>query len=280
MIIKANRLIAIIFVFVIAASALLISADNNIEEQNKIKLPIVMYHHISEKRSALGAYVISPTQFENDLIHFEKCGYTTITVAQLADFAEGKFQMPEKPIMITFDDGYLSFYEYAYPLLKKYKMHAVLSVIGKYSDLYSNCDDRNVNYAHVTWDIVTEMAKSGYVEIENHTYDMHTIGDRKGCVKKSGESEECYRLALSGDIKTVQEKIKTATGTAPIAFTYPFGRMCKQADDIINEMGFKISFGCEEKVNYLDKYEPNLHRLRRFNRAHGKSSQEFFKNIL
>lgn len=239
-----------------------------------------MYHHISEKSSALGQYVVSPQQFENDLKYFKELGYTAISVDELINFSEGKFTMPEKPIMITFDDGYLSFYNYAYPLLQKYNMKAVLSIIGRYTDLYSECDDHNVNYAHVTWDNVSEMAKSGLIDIENHTYDMHILSERKGCMIKSGESEDCYKTMLSSDLTIVQEKIKNATGKTPLAFTYPFGRMCKQSYDIIKEMGFKVSFGCEEKVNYLDKENPDLYKLKRFNRASGKSSAEFFKNIL
>lgn len=280
MIIKGKRLYAVIIALFVAASGLLISADSKADNQNKIALPIIMYHHISEKSSALGQYVVSPQQFENDLKYFKELGYTAISVDELINFSEGKFTMPEKPIMITFDDGYLSFYNYAYPLLQKYNMKAVLSIIGRYTDLYSECDDNNVNYAHVTWDNVSEMAKSGLVEIENHTYDLHMLGERKGCFIKSGESEDCYKTALSADLKTVQEKIKKATGKAPLAFTYPFGRVCKQSYDIIKEMGFKVSFGCEEKVNYIDKENPDLYKLKRFNRASGKTSAEFFKNIL
>lgn len=281
MIIRGKRLYAAIITLFVAASVLLVSADSSkVDNNNKIALPIIMYHHISEKSSSLGNYVVSPEQFENDLKYIKELGYTTISVDELIKFSEGKFDMPEKAIMITFDDGYLSFYEYAYPLLKKYNMKAALSIIGRYTDLYSECDDHNVNYAHVTWDNISEMSKSGLVEIENHTYDMHILNERKGCTIKSGESEDCYKTTLSSDLTIVQEKIKNATGKTPLAFTYPFGRMCKQSYDIIAEMGFKVSFGCEEKVNYLDKENPDLYKLKRFNRSSGKSSAEFFKNIL
>ncbi len=280
MILKAKKIYAAIIALFVFASGMLISADSQTNDENKIALPIIMYHHISKKQSALGDYVVSPEQFENDILYFQKLGYTSISVDELIKFSEGKFTMPEKPIMITFDDGYLSFYEYAFPILKKYNVKAVLSIIGRYTDLYSECDDRNVNYAHVTWDNVKELAKSGLVEIENHTYDLHTLNERKGSTIKAGESEDCYKQMLSSDIKTLQEKIKSATGKTPLAFTYPFGRMCKQSYQIISDMGFKVSFGCEEKVNYLDKENPYLYKLRRFNRASGKSSYYFFKNIL
>ncbi|MBQ2296334.1 MAG: polysaccharide deacetylase family protein, partial [Clostridia bacterium] len=209
------------------ASSFLISADSKKNTVDKIELPIIMYHHISKKSSALGAYVITREQFESDLKLIEEKGYETITSQNLVDYFDGKFELPEKPIMITFDDGYLSFYEYAYPLLKQYNMKAVLSVIGKYSDLYSDCDDRNVNYAHVTWDNIKEMSQSGLVEMANHTYDLHTLNNRKGSTIKPGESDDCYKMMLASDLKTVQNKLNEVTRITPIAFTYPFGRVCK-----------------------------------------------------
>ena len=280
MIIKAKRLYTLIISVFILASSLLISADNKVSLNDKIKLPIIMYHHISKKASALGDYVITPNQFESDLKFIKQKGYETITSQNLVDYFDGKFDLPEKPIMITFDDGYLSFYEYAYPLLQKYNMKAVLSVIGKYSDLYSDCDDRNINYAHVTWNNIKEMRKSGLIEMANHTYDLHTLNDRKGSAIKSGESGDCYKTMLASDLKTLQNKLKEVTGITPVTFTYPFGRVCKQSYSIIEEMGFKVSFGCEEKINYIDKENPYLYKLKRFNRVHGKSSETFFKNIL
>ncbi|MBQ3563460.1 MAG: polysaccharide deacetylase family protein [Clostridia bacterium] len=280
MIIKAKRLYLLIVSVFILASSFLISADSKKNTVDKIELPIVMYHHISKKSSALGAYVITPEQFESDLKLIEEKGYETITSQNLVDYFDGKFELPEKPIMITFDDGYLSFYEYAYPLLKQYNMKAIFSIIGIYTDLYSDCDDRNVNYAHVTWDDIKEMSQSGLVEMANHTYDLHALNNRKGSIIKPGESDDCYKMMLASDLKTVQNKLNEVTRITPIAFTYPFGRACKQSYSIIEEMGFKVSFGCEEKINYIDKENPNLYKLKRFNRAHGKSSESFFKNIL
>lgn len=280
LIFKAKKYYALIISLFVFFSGMLISADAVNVNKDKIALPIIMYHHISEKKASLGEFVISPEQFENDLKHFKSLGYTTITCEDLIKYTEGKFSMPDKPIMITFDDGYLSFYEYAYPLLKKYNMRAVYSIIGKYTDLYSECDDNNVNYAHATWEEITELSNSGLVEIANHTYDLHTQNERIGSMIKSGESEDCYKTMLASDLKTLQQKIYNVTGKEPIAYTYPFGRVCKQSYDIITELGFKVSLGCEEKINYIDKENPNLYMLKRFNRPNGKSSENFFKNIL
>ena len=101
MIIKAKRLYTLIISVFILASSLLISADNKVSLNDKIELPIIMYHHISKKASALGDYVITPNQFESDLKFIKQKGYETITSQNLVDYFDGKFDLPEKPIMIT-----------------------------------------------------------------------------------------------------------------------------------------------------------------------------------
>ncbi|MDD6284053.1 MAG: polysaccharide deacetylase family protein [Firmicutes bacterium] len=274
-----ERVVAAMVCMAIMAAALM--SAHRTETFGSTALPIIMYHHISADPSKLGTYVISPEQFESDLKYIKAWGYTTVTAAQLIDFAEHGTPLPKKSVMITFDDGYLSFYEYAYPLLKQYGMTAVLSVIGKYADIYSESDDRNVQYAHATWDNIREMSQSGAVEIGNHTYQLHTLSDRKGSCKKADETVEQYRKMLTEDISKMQERIKTATGSRSCIFTFPFGRVCDEGEQVVRDMGFKITLGCEEKINYIKPNDPEeLYMLMRFNRPSGQSSDIFFKNKL
>lgn len=250
-------------------------------EQDSVVLPVIMYHHISANSNALGEYVVSPEQFRSDLVYLKEQGYTTVSAKQLADFVSGKGTLPEKPILITFDDGYASFYAYAFPILKKLQMKAVFSIIGTHTDRYSQIGDSNVNYAHVTWEQAAEMSQSGLVEIGNHTYDLHRIDARKGCRIKRGENEEDYRKMLTEDVVKLQKKITEATGETPTVFTYPFGFHCSQGCEVINKLGFEVTLGCEEKVNRLTKGSPEgLKMLGRYNRASGKSSEDFFWQII
>ena len=139
----------------------------------------------------------------------------------------------------------------------------------------------DVNYAHVTWDEIAEMAQSGLVEIGNHTYDLHTLTDRKGCRIKPGESEAAYRAMLTADVQTLQDRLTAVTGQAPAVFTFPYGNVCSQGCEVVEAMGFRVTLGCEEKVNIVTQGDPDcLKKLRRFNRAHGISSQSFLSAIL
>ncbi len=273
-----KRLLAIVVCVAIVLSVTVAAAQTTSEY---IELPVIMYHHISNKQSALGKYVVSPEQFKNDIEYILSLGYTPISTTQLADYVDGKGELPEKPILITFDDGHESFYAYAFPLLKQYKISAVLSVVGKYTDYYSENIDYNVNYANVTWEQIAEMNNSGYVEIGNHTYDMHSLSPRKGCTKTSGESDVEYRETLKEDITKTQQKIAETTGEECNIFTYPFGAYCSQATDVVEELGFTVTLGCEEKINKIIKGDSScLKMIKRFNRPSGKTSYQFFKDIL
>ena len=83
------------------------------------ELPIIMYHHILKEKSKQGKFVVSPDEFEADLKYLKKNGYTAITADTLIRYHEDGEPLPDKPVMITFDDGYLSYLEYAVPLLEK-----------------------------------------------------------------------------------------------------------------------------------------------------------------
>ena len=81
--------------------------------------------------------------------------------------------------MLTFDDGYYNNYYYALPLLEKYNCKAVISPIASVSEKFTETKDISVTYGHITFDDIKEMSDSGYVEIQNHSYDMHSLKSRK-----------------------------------------------------------------------------------------------------
>lgn len=185
--------------------------------------------------------------------------------------------------MITFDDGYESVHEYAFPILKKYEMKAVISIIGKQTDIFSNPDEpRHINYSHVSWDQLREMKESGIFEIENHSYDMHGSGrngGRYGIRIKKGESAEDYKKALTNDIGGLQEKMEKELSEKPLVFAYPFGALCKESKPILKEQGFKLILVCEEKVNHIEKGAELPISVRRYNRASRYSTYEYFKKF-
>lgn len=244
---------------------------------------IIMYHHISPKKSIWNDFVISDRQFESDLKYLRDRGYESITITQLIKHLDCGEPLPEKPVMITFDDGFESLYSYALPLLKEYGMTAVVSVVGKYADDFTQNSDHNLNYSHLTWVQIYELQKSGIIEIQNHTYDLHynTSRRRKGSKKVPGESNEHYRELLTADLTKLQHKIHDYTGWTPNTFAYPFGFISPESVDIIKSLGFRATLTCRSKKVRV-RYDSSdwLYSLGRFNRPHGPSSAEFFKKVL
>ena len=95
------------------------TADCAVPEEEYVKVPIVMYHSVLKDKKMDGKYVVSPTEFENDLIYLEEHGYTTIFLQELVDYVYTGAALPEKPVVITFDDGYLNNLTYVLPILQK-----------------------------------------------------------------------------------------------------------------------------------------------------------------
>ncbi len=248
-----------------------------------VRLPIIMYHGILDDPARLGRYVISPATFEADLQHIRQAGYTTVTVADLIRYVDGKGDLPEKPILLTFDDGYYNNYLYAYPLLKQYRMRAVISPVCKWSQTYSDTPEQagHAVYSHITWEEMREMTASGLVEIQNHSYDMHyyTAGRRKGTLQQAGESDDAYAAALREDLSTSQDYLTTLSGVTPTAFVYPYGAVCKPARAIIKTLGFRAAFTCESKINTLARDPDGLYNLGRYLRPDGIDSAAFFAPI-
>lgn len=245
---------------------------------SEVSLPIVMYHQVTDTPKLWGKYAVSSAELESDFRYIKSKGYTAVTMAQVTAYCEGKGDLPEKPIIISFDDGYESFVTIVEPLLEKYDMRAVLAVIGSAADLFTKVEDHHLDYSHLSWPQIEKLSKNPRVELQNHTYDMHT-GDkgRKGCMRKSGESIQHYEAVIKTDIEKLQTLIYEHTGRRPDTMVFPFGAFSDETVEIVKAMGFKAVFTCREKVNHIKRGEGNLYSLGRFNRAHGKTSEEFFE---
>lgn len=241
-----------------------------------VELPILMYHHISAEPQRWGDYVVSPETFENDLKYLSSLGYTSISLQELIAYADGRGTLPEKPVMITFDDGQRSFAEYALPLLEKYDMCAVAAIVGKYADDYTESGDMNVSYAYMGWPELAKLAKDPHVELQSHSYDMHSLDARRGCAMMAGEDEIDYEKVFSADMALLNRRFEEYIGTVPIAFAYPFGIRTPTGKGLLLSSGCRALFTCDERVNHISRDPQCLYELGRFNRPNGANRYEFF----
>ncbi len=244
-----------------------------------IRMPILMYHSVLDNPKRVGKYVILPAELEKDLIYIRDHGYTTVTPKDLIAYRENKAKLPEKPIMLTFDDGYYNNYTYLFPLLKKYNMKAVLSVVGTYTDAYSKEGEvLNNNYSHATWEQLKEMQQSGLVEIGSHSYNMHDWATRHGVLRNKGEDLAYYQNILQDDLHKMQETLLQKTGVTATVFAYPFGSVNKESREVVESMGFQVTLGCEEGMNFLNS-KSSMKDLKRYNRDGKANRTDFFARI-
>ncbi|MBO5369545.1 MAG: polysaccharide deacetylase family protein [Clostridia bacterium] len=234
---------------------------------NEAKLAVLMYHGFCENKKE-STYVLDAKSFEEDIIYLKENGFEFVSTADLINYSEHRAPLPQKCVMITFDDGYLNNYTYAFPIIKKYNVKTVISPIAYWSDFNTENPDPNPSYANMTWEQVKEMSQSGLVEFQNHSYNMHsTDKGRKGSAKASGETSDEYRRIFFNDFMKAHRAIYNATGTHPVAYAYPFGSISDESKTILKCMDYKISFSCNSGFNYLKGKEDELFGLKRFNRT-------------
>ncbi len=139
--------------------------------RRNVKVPILLYHHITEETFSGGNEVslISPVDFRLHMTAI-KINFTPISLRQYYEYVtdqSGTVTLPENPIIITFDDGYLSNYEIAFPILKEMEIPATIFVVT--DTVGEMAGDGRVNYSHFTWEQAREMEESGWIEIQSHT---------------------------------------------------------------------------------------------------------------
>lgn len=265
------------FFFFIGKSFFISSAEKSPEKP--VFLPVIMYHSVYG--TSPEEYIVTPVQFENDLSWLAENGYTSVTAQNLIDYTENRSTLPEKCVMITFDDGCYNNLSEVLPLLEKYSMNAVVSVVGQYTDVTAENDPHIPSYSYLTWDDINRLVASGRVEIGNHTYNMHSFsGERHGCAKIPSETEDDYRTALFGDLSRLQSEIHSHTHTLPTVFAYPFGFISDESLPVIRELGFSVTLTCTERPNYITRNPECLYGINRYNRSGFYSTAEFMSKLL
>lgn len=274
-----QKLTTLAFLFVLIAFSVTFpkSIPTNAPAQ-KVKLAILMYHGFT-KDGKESTYVINMSEFEKDILYLKENGFTFVGTEDILNFYNYGIPLGEKSVMITFDDGYLNNYTFAYPILKKYNAKAVISPIASLSDYQSINPDSHTEYAHITWSQAEEMTKSGLIEFQNHSYNLHTFTEkRKGSAKTDKESPEEYRKMFYDDLKKAHNAIKQATEIPPCVYVYPFGQKSNEMTAVLKCFGYRMSFGCESGYNILTGDKDELWNMKRFNRSHITDVSQLLKD--
>ena len=240
----------------LAVSAALSVFVYRLQQPVREPMPVLMYHHMVPEGQDCNAMTITPGKFRADLDIILAKGYTPVLPGELAAGAP----LPEKPILITFDDGYRSNYDLVYPILREYGVKACISIIVLMPDLPTD------NFC--TWEQLREMTDSGLVEVGSHSYRLHNLGEDKGNYEKDGtngverrpgESDGDFQARVLDDIQKSHDRIAAELGNVT-CFAYPFGCTDPDAKALVDAL-FPVSLMTVPQCADLAK---GLHDLPRY----------------
>lgn len=227
-----------------------IPSDAKLPKQQGI--PILMYHKVNPdpRTGGLGLRV-PPDKFEWQMKYLKRNGYQTVSLTDVMDHFEHGKHLPDKPIVITFDDGYKDNHDYAYPIMKKYGFTGTVFVVTKaigntnFFDVEKKLQPKN---KMMDWNEIRAIEAGGFV-IGAHTVDHPRLADIPPEVARH-QIEESKRVLENGLKKPVE------------VFAYPYGSYNDTVAEITKQAGFRAAVTTELGLAKIDSDPYKLKRIR------------------
>ena len=237
------------------------------------RIPILMYHDIVDDD-------VPPALFAEHMSALYANGFNVVSIYALKDFVLRGVELPPNPVVITFDDGYLSNYVSAFPILQYYGFHATIFPMGisfgRDTHYYSH---RPIRPRFGEAEART-MVESGLISLQSHTFDMHHVEGfdpspiRRGILRMDGESEADYIYALRRDHQQMRDLLEPITGRELFAMAFPYGIRDTLSTVVLRELGVTMTFSSDQGHATLVKGLPqSLLEMNRFY-VHGEMSAE------
>lgn len=198
---------------------------------------VLMYHMIGNEPG--NAAIMTEANLRIQMNYLRDHGYHPITMQELYDYVTKGAPLPEKPVCITFDDGYLDSYTIVYPLMKEYGFPWTLFLIT---------DDVGKPYNRMTWDQLREMANSHTVTIANHTLShpkLHNLATRAEKEKEIVEANKALKYQL---------------GVDNVWLAYPYGDYDDEVIDICKKAGIKMAVTTDAGRVHVGSFPYDLKR--------------------
>jgi len=199
-----------------------IQVDPEELESGAVTVPILLYHHVSD--TIQSQYAVTTASLEAQMNWLYENGYQTITVSDLAELIREGGSAPGRPVIITFDDGYLDLYENAYPILRKYGFAGTAFIIGETVDTRSNLSSEQLQ----------ELLAQGW-EIGSHS--MHHTDLTNG-------------IAWEEEIVTSKAYLEEKLGIEIHTFAYPYGEADAGVMDYTYSAGYTSAVGLGSSVTH------------------------------
>ncbi|WP_209861986.1 polysaccharide deacetylase family protein [Paenibacillus shirakamiensis] len=220
------------------------------------KVIVLMYHEVTPEQIDSGTVLSS--KFKRQLALMKAYGFKYITMKQYTDFILKGTPVPDNAVLMTFDDGYESFYQYAYPILKENNIPATMFLIA---NTVSN--PKHPGIPKVSWEQIADMHKNG-IDFYNHTFDSHVIVpvNASHSVKrptlqgpiyldqlKRKETIDEFKARVKKDLSQAQTLIKEKLGNDMDVLAFPYGSFSKTTLDVCKELGIQITFTVKPGIN-------------------------------
>lgn len=236
-------------------------------DQNPNEFTVLSYHEIADKSETLdSSYAVTPSHFKEQVEWLISKGYHFISVNDIVAYRKAAKPLPEKAVLMTFDDGYHSVYTNAYPIIKQYKIPVVIALVGSWMEAKERVDfdgqliarDKFLSQAQIK-----EMVKSGLVEIASHTYLSHRgiPGNPQGNLQpaiitrqwasdtKRYEDEKQYQQRIHSDLAKNNRFLKKYTGQKPRIIVWPYGYYNKESRTIAERLGMSVGLTLDDGSN-------------------------------
>ena len=245
--------VSVIFFLMLMLSGCCVSNCGAVGHEGKV--PLLVYHHFVETESeVVTPAIVTIEKFRSDLQYLKDQGYHSISHEELIAHYESGYELPSKPFLMRFDDGYLSNYELAFPVMKEFEAKAVICIIG-----VSVGKSENV-IPHFGWEQGREMVESGLVSIQSHTYDLHKAQPR-GVARLEGESLNDYKARLRDDFTKINKLIEQNLGYEPFMLAYPNGVCNEYSEDVAFECGYTFTTA---RAGCVDQTSEEKYGIRRY----------------
>lgn len=198
-------------------------------QSEKKKIPVLMYHSIADGcNTEFKSFTVSPQAFSDQIAYLAAHNYTPITVTRLIQARQRKgFALPERPVVITFDDGFADFFTHALPILKRFSFPATLYITTSFINGTSLWLDhlKEEKRPILTWKQINEIHASG-IECGAHTH-THPKLDLLPFARAKNE------------IETSKKILEDHLGQEILTFAYPFGNFTLRVRKAVQQAGFQ-----------------------------------------
>jgi peptidoglycan/xylan/chitin deacetylase (PgdA/CDA1 family) len=186
-------------------------------------IPILCYHRVGQ---GSGKMTVTASGFEQQLDWLAANNYKVIRLKDLIGFLEGRQPLPQRSVVLTFDDGYASYYRHAYPLLKK---HGFPATVFLYTDFVGAGDA-------LTWPQMQEMTASGLIDIQSHSKTHSNLIERA-----AGENDAAYAKRMEAEAKVPRDVIEKRLSNEVLTYAYPFGDVNEVVLDALARNRYRLA---------------------------------------